>query len=243
MERYERLALVFDSADSELGMAAVRLVQHGLDPLYARDEGELVLLAREHHNRVAALVLPGNLSLELVDALLKRVARGLPGGVSSVVLVAPPRRGARLLQLRDRGIRWVVFAPYDASELRFAVSAALATGDALEPRRGLRVPIRLPVSVRHSRATRSGFITNLSIDGAYVALPDPPEVTAALSLEFPIGERLLRVQATVVHRMEGEAPGQAEGQPGFGVEFTGLSALETHLVEGFIRERIDSFRL
>ena len=31
------------------------------------------------------------------------------------------------------------------------VSAALATGDALESRRGLRVPIRLPASVRHAR--------------------------------------------------------------------------------------------
>ncbi len=243
MERYGRLALVFDTAESVLGMAALRLVQHGLDPLYARDEDELVLLGREHRERIAALVLPGTLALETIDSLLKRVARHLPSGNGSVVLVAPTRRKSHLLLLRDRGIRWVLFEPYDASELRFVVSAALAMGDLLEPRRGLRVPIRLPTSVRHARATRNGEVTNLSIEGAFVALPEPPELGAALSLEFPIGERLLRVQAVVVHRAEEADPGQAEGCPGMGVAFQGLSPLEEHLVGGFVRERVDSFRL
>jgi PilZ domain-containing protein len=243
VDRYERLALVFDTAESVLGTAALRLVETGLDPLYARDEDELVLLAREHRERIAALVLPGKLALETIDSLLKRVARNLPSGNASVVLVAPTRRKAHLLLLRDRGIRWVVFEPYDASELRFAVSAALATGDALEPRRGLRVPIRLPTSVRHARATRTGEVTNLSVTGAFVALAEPPELGAALSLEFPIGERLLRVQAVVAHRAEVADPGQAEGSPGMGVAFNGLSPLEERLVEGFVRERVDSFRL
>ena len=243
MERYGRLALVFDTAESVLGMAALRLVQHGLDPLYARDLDELVLLAREHRERIAALVVPGTLPLDTIDALLKRVARNLPSGTSSVVLVAPTRRKAHLLLLRDRGIRWVLFEPYDASELRFVVSAALAMGDAVEARRGLRVPIRLPTSVRHARATRNGEVTNLSIEGAFVALPEPPEEGAALSLEFPIGERLLRVQAVVVHCADGADPGQAEGSPGIGVAFQGLTPLEEHLVAGFVRERVDSFRL
>ena len=40
---------------------------------------------------------------------------------------------------------WAVWEPYDADELRFAITATLASEDALEPRRGLRVPIRLPM--------------------------------------------------------------------------------------------------
>lgn len=243
MVRYDRLALVFDTAESVLGAAALHLIEHGLDPLYADDLDELMLLARERRDSIAALVVPGALGLDGLDTVLARVGRGLPSGVASVVVVAPPRARSHVRALRDRGIRWVLFAPYDASELRFAVAAALATGDALETRRGLRVPIRLPVSVRHGRATREGEITNLSVGGAFVALPDPPELGAALSLEFPIGERLLRLQATVAQRVAEARPGQAEGRPGMGVAFSGLSELEARLVEGFVRERVDSFRL
>ena len=241
--RYGRLALVYDSSESALGAAALRLAQHGLAPLYARNEDELTLLARERRDRIATLVVPGSLSLSALDALLARAARALPNGHASVVVVAPPRERLHLQALRERGIRWAVFAPYEANELRFAVAAALASGDALEPRRGLRVPIRLPVSVRHARATRSGEITNLSVAGAYVALPHPPEPGAALSLEFPIGERLLSVQASVAHRRELPRPWQSESRPGMGVGFSGLSPLEAHLVEGFVRERVDAFRL
>jgi hypothetical protein len=236
--RYDRMALVFDGAASELGTAALRLVVDGLDPLYASDEDELQLLAREHAGRIAALVLPGELPLPRIEGVLKRVEAGLRGLRPATVVVAPPRQRAFLGGLRERGVRWVVFAPYDASELRFAVAAALSSGDALEPRRGLRVPIHLPVSVRHARVTRSAEIANLAIGGAFVAIDEPPEPGAALLLEFPIGERLLRVQAVVAHRSE-----QARPLVGMGVAFTGLSALDERMVEGFVRERIDAFRL
>jgi hypothetical protein len=160
-----------------------------------------------------------------------------------VLVVAPPRQRAQLGALRDRGIRWVLWEPYDASELRFVVSAALASGDALEPRRGLRVPIRLPVSLRYERVTREAEILNLSVGGAYVALVAPPEVGASLLLEFPIGERLLRTSAQVAHRQEQAGGSRAEAGPGMGVCFAPLATLEARLLEGFVRERVESFRI
>lgn len=242
MQRYDRSALVFDSADSALGAVALGLVAVGLDPFYANDEDELVLLAHEQRDRIAALVVPGTLPVERLDAVTRRVGSLLPGGSAAVVVVAPPRDRALLGALRERGIRWVVFAPYDGSELRFAVAAALASGAALEPRSGLRVPIRLPASVCHAGCARSGEITNLSVGGAYLTLAEPPGPGAALSIEFPIGERMLSVQAVVAHRSDGARLGPGCG-PGMGVAFSGLSPLEARLVEGFVRERIDSFRL
>jgi hypothetical protein len=243
VQRYDRQTLVFDSADSALGAVTLGLVALGLDPLYANDEDELVLLAREHRDRVAALVVPGTLPVERLDAVTQRVGELLPGGNAAVVVVAPPRQRALLGALRERGIRWVVFAPYDASELRFAVVAALASGAVLEPRSGLRVPIRLPATVCHTGCARSGEITNLSVGGAYLTLAEPPEPGAALSIEFPIGERMLSVQAVVAHRSDGVQPGPNGSPAGMGVAFSGLAPLEARLVEGFVRERIDSFRL
>lgn len=239
MQRYDRLTLVLDCADSTLGAVALGLVARGLGPLYSKDEDELVLQAREQRERLGALVVPGALSLERLDAVWKRVGSLLPGGPAAVVVVAPPRQRALLGALRERGMRWVVFAPYDASELHFAVQAALSSGDALEPRSGLRVPIRLSASVCHGGHTRSGEIQNLSVGGAFVALAEAPGPGEALALEFPIGERMLRAEGVVAHRRD-DRPG-SEG--GAGVAFSGLAPLEARLVEGFVRERIDSFRL
>ena len=243
MQRYDRRVLIHDGADSALGAAALALIAQGLDPLYCCHHDEAFLLARQDRARLAALVVPGSLGLPSLDALLAEVVPSLPGGAAAVVVVGPPRQRAQLSALRDRGIRWVVFEPYDASELRFAVSAALASGDALEPRRGLRVPIRLPTSLRSARVTREGELRNLSVGGAYVALADPPEPGASVLLEFPIGERLLRCHASVAHRRSGRGEAAAEPGPGMGVAFRGLSPLEERLVEGFVRERVESFRV
>lgn len=241
MQRYDRLTLVLDGADHALGAGALGLVARGLDPLYARDEDELVLLAHEHRERVAALVLPGALSLERLDAVWARLGRLLPGREGAVVVVAPPRQRPLLAGLRARGLRWVVFAPYDACELHFAVMAALSSGDALEPRAGLRVPIRLPAGVLHAGRERPGEIRNVSLGGCFVALDAPPAPGETLGIEFPVGERPLCATAVVRHR-RGE-PGNPHAEPGMGIAFTGLPPDGARLLEGFLRERVDSFRL
>jgi hypothetical protein len=69
-------------------------------------------------------------------------------------------------------------------------------------------------------------------------MAEPPEPGVALTLEFPIGERMLQVQALVAHRSEAARP-----LVGVGVAFSRVSSLEAHLIEGFVRERTDSFRL
>jgi hypothetical protein len=243
VQRYDRRALVLDTSASALGTAALALVSQGIDPLYAPDVDEAFLLACEYRERVAALVVPGALPLAGLDAALARIGPRLPFGRDAVLIVAPPRQRAHIGALRERGIRWVLWEPYEAAELRFVVAAALASGDALEPRRGLRVPIRLPVSLRHERATRDAEIRNLSVGGAYVALDAPPEIGASVLLEFPIGERLLRTHAQVAHRREAPAESTSEVGPGMGVAFAPLSPLEARFLEGFVRERVDSFRI
>jgi hypothetical protein len=243
VQRYDRRALVLDGPDSGLGVASLVLVSQGLDPLYAHDADEALLLCCEHGKRIAALVVPGTLPVAELDAALERLMPRLAIGPESLLIVGPPRERAHIVALRDRGVRWVLWEPYDAEELRFVVAAVLASGDSLEPRRGLRVPIRLPVRVRHARRESEGEICNLSVGGAYVALAAPPEAGASVLLEFPIGERLLRTSAQVAHRQEVQGASRAEAGPGMGVAFTPLPALEARLLEGFVRERVESFRI
>ena len=180
--RYERYALIFDPTQaSRLGAEALGLVERGIDPLYANDVDEVHLMALQETGRVGALVVPGALSLATLDVLIDRIAPQLWAGARSVVVVGPPDDRAALRELEDRGISWVLREPYDASEFRFVVAAALATEDKLDPRGGLRVPLTIAISVRHGAAAAEGLVRNLSIGGAYVALA----TSAAAGLRDP----------------------------------------------------------
>lgn len=242
MKRYDRRALVLDP-EASLSSLPCGLTEPGVEPLYAKDADEAVLLAGEHGQQLAALVIPGTLSLEALDLMLERLTPRLEIGRGAVLVIAPPRVRAHLAGLRERGVCWAVWEPYDAAELRFGVGAALASEDSLEPRRGLRVPIRLPVQLRIDEREREGEIVNLSMGGAYVALADPPELDASVGLRFPIGERLLETQARVAHRQPEPQPGHAVPGPGMGLAFGGLPASDERLLDGFVRERVNSFRL
>jgi hypothetical protein len=235
VKRYDRRALVLDPPASalECGLGVT-----GIEPLYAKDANDAVLLAGEHGDQIAALVIPGTLSLDELDLMLERLMPRLEIGRGAVLVVAPPRLRAHLAGLRERGVCWAVWEPFDADELHFAVTATLSSDDALEPRRGLRVPIRLPIQVRFEGQEREGEVVNLAMGGAYVSLPDPPEQDASVVVQFPIGERMLETQARVAHRRSEGGSG-----PGMGLAFGGLAASDERLLDGFVRERVNSFRL
>jgi len=80
------------------------------------------------------------------------------------------------------------------------------------------------------------------IDPVYANEDELVLLARAVSVEFPIGERMLSVSAVVAHRSDRARPSPQRG-PGMGVAFSGLAPLEARLVEGFVRERVDSFRL
>lgn len=242
MDRYERFALILDPTGGQLGVEALGLIERGIDPLYAKSVEEALLLAQDDE-RVGALVMPGALPLELLDITLARLAPQLWAGAGAVLLVAPPRERALMRALRDRGIRWILHDPYDASELRFAVAAALATEDDLDPRSGLRVPLRLAARVDAGAAPREAWLRNLSVGGAYLALPDPPEVGDTVAVDVSFGDQPLHATGRVAHRLPAPLPGRAEREPGIGVAFEPLADAERRLLEELIRERVNSFRL
>jgi len=241
--RYERYALIYDPDRSRLGSEALGLVERGVDPLYASDPDEAHLLALQETGRLGALVVQGSLPLAELDALLERIGAQLWAGPASVVVVGPPTDRSALRALRDRALSWGLREPYDAAEFRFVVSAALATDDKLEPRTGLRVPVSLPIAVTFDESSRSGFVKNLSIGGAYIALAAPAAPGASIDFSLGLGDHQLTASATVVYCQDAGAQGRAVQEPGMGVAFRGIGTADRALLEGFIRERTDSFRL
>lgn len=241
--RYERYALIFDPDHSRLGSEALGLVERGIDPLYAGDPDEAHLLAIQETGRVGALIVPGTLSLDLLDVLLDRITPQLWAGPAAVVVAGPPDDRALLRALRDRSLSWVLREPYDAAEFRFVVSAALATEDKLEPRNGLRVPISLPVTIVHEGQLHSSFTRNLSVGGAYLALAHPFAPGTHIEAAIGLGERTLALHATVVYCQPQSARGRAERDAGMGVAFRGVDEAARAALAAFIQERVDSFKL
>lgn len=243
MSRYERFAVLFDPEGTHLGVEALGLIERGIDPLYAKDLEEAIALADQEKERVGAFVLPGTLPPAMLENALERATPLLWAGAAAVLVVAPPRDRALLRTLRDRGIRWVLFAPYEPAELRFAVAATLCSEDDLDPRGGLRVPIRLEATVENESGRRHGQIRNLSLGGAYVALAEPPAVGTQIALDVSLGERPLQLSACVRHRLAATVPGRAETEPGIGIQYQLPAESELRLLEDFLRERVNSFRL
>jgi hypothetical protein len=243
MSRYERFAVLFDPEGADLGVEALGLIERGIDPLYAKDLEEAIALADQEEERVGAFVLPGTLPPEMLEDALERATPLLWAGAAAILVVAPPRDRALLRTLRDRGIRWVLFAPYEPAELRFAVAATLCSEDDLDPRGGLRVPIRLEATVETESGRRHGQIRNLSLGGAYVALAEPPAVGTRIALDVSLGERPVQLSACVRHRLAAAVPGRAETEPGIGIQYQLPAASELRLLEDFLRERVNSFRL
>ncbi len=243
MSRYERFAVIFDPEGTGLGVEALGLIERGIDPLYAKDLDEALALADQEEERVGAFVLPGTLPTAMLEDALERATPLLWAGAAAILVVAPPRDRALLRALRDRGIRWVLFAPYEPAELRFAVAAALCSEDDLDPRGGLRVPIRLDATVATASERHQGTIRNLSLGGAYVALSEPPPEGTQLVLETSLGEHPVHLAACVRHSLLAPAAGRAETEPGIGIQYQLPAESELRLLEDFLRERVHSFRL
>lgn len=241
--RYERYALIFDPSQSRLGSEAVGLVERGIDPLFAADADEAHLLALQEAGRVGALIVPGSLPLATLDSLLDRVAPQLWAGPAGVVIVGPPDERSALRALRDRGISWVLREPYDAAEFRFVVAAALATEDKLDPRGGLRAPISLAADVEVEGRLVPALIRNLSVGGAYVALPEVPAPGSLVGLEIALGDRRMSLRAAVVYTQGPDAGGRAIREGGMGVAFRGLGEADRSCIAAFIAERVCCFRL
>jgi hypothetical protein len=241
--RYDRYALILDPERTRLGIEAVGLVDRGIDPLYAADPNEALLLAQQEGHRLGALVVPGSLSMATFDALIAEVAPELWAGAGAIVVVDPPRDRGSLRALCDRGIRWALREPYDAAEFRFVVSAAFATDDKLDPRRGLRVPIHLPARVELPGGPADAMVRNLSVGGAFVALAEPPPPRTEIALELCLGEGELRCRASAVYRQPAGVPNRAIQEAGMGVAFRDVGEGDSKRLAEFVRERVGGFRL
>jgi hypothetical protein len=232
---------VFDSEDGELADPALQLSAAGFNVLYANHLDELLLTSREYADRAGAILAPVPMLLDELPELLKRVVFPINLAASAVMPVGERPAMEALDSLRIQGLRWALWKPFHASELRFGVGLALQTNDPGDPRRDLRVPCSRPVVLETAGRERAVVLRDVSASGALLAFADTlkPDDPCVLRLRLAGGE--LRLPGRVAWSSADRSQGPGVG--GIGIHFDSLDEKPAEALRSFVGERIDSFRI
>jgi len=245
---YERFALIYDSDSGELGQVALALLDVGIDVLYAADPDEAMLLASQESGRLGALLTPSSLDPSAFDGLIQRVCPHLAGGIESLLPVGLEPDDEVSSHLRKHGVRWCLWEPYEARELRFATTAALMAGDPGERRKILRVPAHLFAGMLQGSERRSAVVCDLSAGGAYLGIEpdaDAPsfETGSEVDLELPLQPASIFLRARVAHTHDSSSPPRADLPGGLGVEFLEMGSADLAALSHLLDDLTRPFRL
>jgi hypothetical protein len=238
---YDRYVLILGDADSPLGEVALRLLSLGLDPLYVADLDEGSLLARQEAARVGAMLVSSTTPVNEVERAWKRLSPILSLGPQTLIPVgARPDDGVREA-LRELGVRWALWEPYDEMALGFLVGLGMSLEYAGETRMDLRVPTSLSGMSYKGSVRKQVALHNLSAGGAYLATNQPFPVDTEISLEIPLPTHGLLARACVRHVKHADDPERPHLPAGMGVEFTNLELTSQSELRQFVEAQLERY--
>ena len=243
MSDYERFAMILDSEASVLGDCAIRLLDLGIDVLYANDVDEAALLARQETRRLGAVLIPASFERGSVEALLSRVCSHLEVGPQGLIVAGAMPATEFIEYLRARGVTWCLWDPYEMRELRFVMTAAMSTEHASERRKHLRIPSEMQTTVFMGRHRKDVRVHDLSQSGAYLAASHPFMEGSRLTLELPLPGGSVMGKAEVVNAKTADKPGRADVPEGMGVTFRDFAPDAAAALRRFIDDWIGRFRI
>jgi len=243
MAAYERFALILDSEEAPLGRAAVRLLELGIDVLYAPDVDEAALLARQEASRLGALLFPAGIGIARLEDLLERVCPQLAAGIRALVVVGPDPDPPLLDLLVSSGAQWRLPDPDVERELRYVTSAAMAIGHADERRKQVRIPTHLETTVFMGRHRKDVRVHDLSCGGAYLAAENPFLEGSSLTIDLALPEGRVVGRAEVVNANTVDRIARPDVPEGMGVAFQRLGGTSGDLLHDYVESWIAHFRL
>jgi uncharacterized protein (TIGR02266 family) len=238
---YERQALILDGDGATLSELSLSLISLGISPLYATDLDELVLLASEYREGVGGVLVAAEAIDAQLPALLERVVEPLGLPPAAVVPIGAPLGSEARDELAARGLRWVLWRPFEPCELRFVVAQALSDSDPEEIRADERVPCSIPAQLECPIRTAKVRLTDLSRGGCFASLADPFPRGTRVALRCNLDGRPFAARGRVAWASAADLPAWRE--PGMGIEFL---ELEDDARAGLVRTveaRIGRYRL
>lgn len=231
----KKLLLVCDDPKGALGDVSLQLVRIGADAAYAPNLDEAELMARQEGRKVEALLVPADSSTERLDHILDVLGPVTGVSLDDIAVLGKRPSDQQVGVLREHGVRWRLWAPYDDRDLRFLIWGLIWAGTDHDLRIDVRIPTALPGQVTRRDERREVLVGDLSRSGAYLETPEPfpagSQVEVAIAL--PAGDVSMRGVVRWVAR-PGSGPVRSR-QSGFGIEFmdapsAALRAVTEHLI-------------
>jgi len=234
-------ALVVDDAKGGLGQVALRLIRLGVDSFYAKDAVEAWLLAQQEADSIRVLLVAPGADRGGVTRILA-LLRGHPSGLArSVIAIGPCPDEATRAGLREAGVEWALWEPYDESALRMVLSNAMAPALEREPRRSQRLPTTLLGRAFKGLHRKDGVVCSLSTDGAFLEMPHPYEEGTRITLEIDVEGESIVTKAEVRYTLERGGAGISEYPAGMGVAFREIAPEARERLARFLAEQTRRF--
>ncbi|MCP5059128.1 MAG: PilZ domain-containing protein [bacterium] len=229
-------------APSATGLAG-RLKRLGFCVALAAEDAELCRQL-DRGDGPRALLLNTVLSASEIASTLKLSADGIcKGHVTPLAVGRTP--GLAVREALGRGsVTLAALDPLDDATLRFQVNRAfLATREAGQARRELRVPWEAPVAFRSEGRERHAELYNLSRHGAFLETVRPLQPGSRIEFSLPLSLGTSRIHGEVVHT---NAPGnlrRPRAPVGIGVRFEPLAEADMAELDAAVANRCASLLL
>jgi hypothetical protein len=238
---YTRLVLLCDGEEGELAEASLQLTSAGLSVLYSNDPDETVLLAREYAEQIGALLICARTASERLPKLTKHVVEPLGLRAAAVLPVGEKLADKEILSLKEQGLCFALWSPYQPAELAFAVRLLLHTLAIEERRTQIRVPLGRPARVADAGGEQPCVVRDVSVGGVFAAMPKPLPQGAELSLSFRLPSGEITARGIVAWNTDERGPHQ--GHLGMGISFAALPPDVQQCITRFVEYRAEQFKL
>ena len=143
--------------------------------------------------------------------------------------------------LRNCGVQWALWEPYDESALRSVVSAAMSGGFGESSRREPRLPTTLLGRAFMGIHRKDVILYTLSSKGAFLETPSPYLQGSKITIEVALPDDSFVAKANVVYSKDAREAGAAAQPNGMGIEFSKLDPRCQVKLEKFLEEQKDRF--
>jgi hypothetical protein len=222
--------VVLDDESESVGSTALALIRLGVEPLYSKWQDEAQLFVREASGRVDGAIASSRLSVDQLVALRDVVAANASQRQASVLLIGPKTDPTSSEDLRRSGFSSCLWVPYNAAELKFAISNLVLMPEEIAPRREPRAGANRLCWMRVDGTRSFGVLYTISARGAYVEMPSPLPVGTEIEIEFDFEDLQVETAARVIYSIGTDQGRTSLLAPGVGCLFTGLEkTLESEL--------------
>ncbi len=232
-----RSALVMDDAKAGLGQIALRLIRLGIATYYAKDAIEAWLLAQQEISSIRVLLVSPGSDLGGIARILALLRGHGSEAPRSAVAIGPCPDEATRAALREAGVEWALWEPYDESALRMVLSNAMAPVFSGEPRRAKRLPTTLLGRAFMGLHRKDGVVCSLSTDGAFLEMPYPYEEGTRITLEIDVEGVSIVTKAEVRYTIERGGAGASEYPAGMGVAFREITPEASDRLARYLAEQ------